>query len=159
MENKAKPSIIRIIQSDYLALIGVLVPLVSLIMYISVAYFGYFPGFRGRDPIQGTEGAPVFFYLFIIGLVLGLPLAFWRIRAIQQLFSKGMEVIGQITNISFYRDRGRVEYSYSHAGQAYSGGNAIMKTRKTQQLRPGNQIVLLVNPDEPKRALIRDLYV
>ena len=159
MENKTKPSIIRIIQSDYLALIGVIVPVVSLIMYICVAYFGYFPGLRGRDPIQGTEGAPVFFYLFIIGLVLGLPLAFWRIRTIQQLFLKGVEVVGQITAISFYRDRGRVEYSYSHAGQAYSGGNAIMKTGRTQQLRSGNQIVLLVNPQEPKRALIRDLYV
>jgi hypothetical protein len=159
MENKTKPSIIRIIQSDFVALIGLIVPLVSLIMYICVAYFGYFPGLRGRDPIQGTEGAPVFLYLFIIGLVLGLPLAFWRIRTIQQLFSKGIEVGGQIIAISFYRDRGRVEYSYSHAGQAYSGGNAIMKTSRTQQLRSGDQIVLLVNPDEPKRALIRDLYI
>jgi hypothetical protein len=159
MKNKSKPSIIRIIQSDYVALIGVLVPIVSLIMYIAVAYFGYFPGLRGRDPIQGTEGAPVFLTLFIIGLVLGVPLAFWRIRTIQQLFSKGIEVVGQITNVSFYRDRGRIEYSYSHGGQAYAGGNAIMKTRQTQQLRSGNQVVLLVNPDEPKRALIRDLYI
>src|SRR5688500_11843284 len=159
MENKTKPSIIRIIQSDFVALIGLIVPLVSLIMYICVAYFGYFPGLRGRDPIQGTEGAPVFLYLFIIGLLVGLRFAFWRIRTIQQLFSKGIEVGGQIIAISFYRDRGRVEYSYSHAGQAYSGGNAIMKTSRTQQLRSGDQIVLLVNPDEPKRALIRDLYI
>lgn len=159
MEKRSKPSIIRIIQSDYLALLGVLVPVVSLIMYVSVAYFGYFPGLRGRDPIQGTEGAPIFFYLFIIGLVFGLPLAFWRIQTIQKIFSKGMEVVGQITNISFYRDRGRVEYSYSYEGHAYSSGNAIMKTRQTQQLRSGNQIALLVNPDEPQRALIRDLYI
>jgi hypothetical protein len=34
-----------------------------------------------------------------------------------------------------------------------------MKTGKTQQLHSGNQVVLLVNPDEPKHALIRDLYI
>jgi len=159
MTEKAKPSIVRIVQSDYLALLGILVPAVSLIMYVCVAYFGYFPGFRGRDPIQGTEGAPLFLYLFIIGLVVGIPLAIWRIRSIQQMFSKSVEVAGQITNISFYKDRGRVEYSYTYQSQNHSGGNAIMKTGKTQQLRSGDQVVLLVNPDDPKRALIRDLYV
>ncbi len=159
MSNKPKASIVRIIQSDYLALLGVLFPTVSLIMYICVAYFGYFPGFRGHDPIQGTEGAPLFFYLFIAGLVVGIPVTIWRIRSIQQIFSKSVEVVGQVTNISFYKDRGRVEYSYTYLGQNYSGGNAIMKTGKTQQLHTGNQVVLLVNPDEPKRALIRDLYV
>jgi hypothetical protein len=159
MANKTKPSLVRIIQSDYLALLGILVPVVSLIMYVCVAYFGYFPGLRGRDPIQGTEGAPLFFYLFIIGLVIGLPLAIWRVRSIQQMFANSVEVNGQVTDISFFRDRGRVEYSYSYQGQNYSGGNAIMKTGKTLQLRPGSQIMLLVNPNEPKRALIRDLYV
>jgi hypothetical protein len=34
-----------------------------------------------------------------------------------------------------------------------------MKTGKTKQLHPGSQVALLVNPDEPKRALIRDLYI
>jgi hypothetical protein len=159
MTEKAKPSIVRIIQSDYLALIGVLFPVVALILYICVAYFGFFPGFRGHDPILGTEGAPLFFYLFIVGMAIGVPLEIWRIRSIQKIFSKSVEVIGQVTNISFYRDRGRVEYSYRYQDQAYSGGNAIMKTGKTKQLHPGSQVALLVNPDEPKRALIRDLYI
>lgn len=159
MSNEPKASIVRIIQSDYLALLGVLVPVVSLILYICVAYLGYFPGFRGHDPIQGTEGAPLFLYMSIIGLVVGLPLAIWRIRSIQQIFAKSVEVIGQVTNISFYKDRGRVEYSYTYQNKNYSGGNAIMKTGKTQQLRSGSQVMLLVNPDEPKQALIRDLYV
>lgn len=159
MSNKFKPSIVRIIQSDYLALLGIIVPVVSLIMYICVAYFGYLPGLRGRDPIQGTEGAPLFLYMFIFGLVGGLPLTFWRIRTIQQMFAKSVEIIGQVTGISFIKDRGRVEYSYTYQNQDYSGGNAIMKTNKTKQLSSGSEVVLLVNPDDPKRALIRDLYV
>ena len=111
MTAKAKPSIVRIVQSDSVALIGILFPVITLVMYICVAYFGYFPGFRGRDPIQGAEGAPLLFWLTILGLVSGVPLAIWRIRSIQQMFAKSVEVAGQITNISFYKDRGRVEYS------------------------------------------------
>ena len=53
MTEKRKPSLVRMIQSDYLVLLGILIPVVSLIMYIAVAYFGYFPGLRGHDPIQG----------------------------------------------------------------------------------------------------------
>lgn len=162
MTEKAKPSIVRIVQSDYLAYLGTLIPVITLIIYIGyicIAYFGYLTGFRGHDPIQGTEGTPIFFYALIIGLVIGTPLAIWRIRYIQQMFSKSVEVFGQITNISFYKDRGTFEYSYTYQGQSYSGKNAIMETRKTQQLRSGSQVILLVNPDEPEHALIRDFYI
>lgn len=159
MTAKTKPSVVRIVQSDYLVLLGILVPVVSLIMYISVAYFGYFPGLRGHDPIQGSDGAPLFLYLFIGGVVIGVPLAIWRMRTIQQIFSTGVEVTGQIKDIFFHRDRGTVQYSYTYQGQEFLSGNAIMKTSQTQKLSPGDQVVLLIHPEQPKRALIRDLYI
>lgn len=159
MTTKTKPSTFRIIQSDYLALVGILFPAVMFVMYLTVVYFGFFPGLRGRDPIVGGEGAPILLYTGIAGLVTGLPLAYWRIRSIQRMFSNSVEIVGQITKISFFRDRGRVEYSYSYRGRPYSGGNGIMKTRKTQQLQSGTKVVLLVDPHKPRQALIRDLYV
>lgn len=159
MPTKAKPSILRIIQSDYLALIGILFPIIIFIMYAAVEYFGFFPGLRGRDPIQGTSFAPILLYAGIAGVLIGFPLAYWRIRIIQQMFSKGVEVAGQITGISFFRDRGSIAYSYTYQGQTYNGSNAIMKTGQTQKMRSGVPVMLLVNPEEPKRALIRDLYI
>jgi hypothetical protein len=159
MSGKPKASIFRIIQSDYLALIGSVVPLVGLALYAAVAYFGYLPGFRGRGPIQGTEDASLVLYFAVLGIVLGLPLVYWRVRTIQQRFVKSVEVIGQITGVYFHRDRGRVEYSYSYQGQDYSAGNAVMKNGRTRTLISGNPVVLLINPDNPKQPLIRDLYV
>jgi hypothetical protein len=159
---KTKPSIVRIVKSDYLAYIGTLIPLISLIMYIGFAcadYFGYLIAFREHESIQSTEGVSIFFYIFIIGLVFGTPLAIWRIRYIQQMFSDSVEVVGQITNISIYKDRGRFEYTYTYQGQLYSGNNFIMKTKKSQHLRSNSQVVLLVNPDEPTQTLIRDVYI
>jgi hypothetical protein len=159
MIEKRKPSLVRMIQSDYLVLLGILIPVVSLIMYIAVAYFGYFPGLRGHDPIQGSEGAPLFLYLFLGGLVIGVPLAIWRIRTIQQLFSIGVEVTAVIKDIYFQKDRGAVQYAYTYQGQEFLGASSIMKTKQTQKLSPGNEVVLLINPEQPKRALIRDLYI
>jgi len=155
---KSKPALIRIVQSDYIALLGVLLPLVFLAMYIAIAYFGYFPGLRGRDPIQGTEGAPLFLYGFIITLLIGVPVVIWRFKSIQNAFLNGMEVAGKIESISFFRDRGNVVYSYEYQGKSYSGGNAIMKTARTRALAPGMEIILVVYKNDPQRALIRDLY-
>ena len=156
---KPKPSLIRIIQSDYIAMLGVLAPVVLLAMYIAVAYFGFLPGFRGHDPIQGTEGVPFFFYGFIVALVLGIPSVIWRSKTIQNVFANGEEVTGRIELIHFRRDRGNVVYRYEYQGKPYAGANAIMKNARTQELQPGMEIILIVNKDDPGRALIRDLYI
>lgn len=155
---QTQPAILRIIQSDMIALIAAAVPLVALAMYIVIAYFGFFPGLRGRDPIN-ADGAPLFLYSFIVALVVGVPLIIWRYRTIQEVFANGVEVEGQVTNLSFFRDRGRVDYTYVFQGQTFSGGNAIMKNSRTQALMLGRPVTLVVHKDNPKRALARDLYV
>jgi hypothetical protein len=157
--NKPKPSLVRIIQSDYIAMLGVLAPVVFLAGYIAIAYFGFLPGFRGHDPIQGTEGAPFFLYGFIVTLVLGIPAVIWRFKTIQNVFANGTEVPGKIEEVYFRRDRGNVVYRYEYQGKAYSGANAIMKNSRTQSLAPGREIALIVSKDDPGRALIRDLYI
>jgi len=150
MAEKPKASPIRIIQSDAIAVLGIIWPLVGFLMY-AVAALGILPNLRA--------GTSIFLYVGIAGALIGLPIAFWRIRTIMDRFSKGVEVVGQITGIGFYRDRGRVEYAYTHLGQTYSGGHGIMKTGRTEMLRVGGQVVLLVDPNNPRSALIRDLYV
>ena len=157
MEN-SKPSFFRVIQSDYIALLGLLFPAVCLVMYICVAYFGYFPGLRGRDPIQGTEGAPLFLYGFIITAVIGIPLSIWRYKRIQKIFLNGVIVAGKVEGIYFHRDRGSVDFSYQYEGKSYLKPTPIMKTARTRALTRGMEVAVVVNKDDPNQALIRDLY-
>lgn len=156
--NIQKPSVLRIIQSDYTALFAVAFPVIAWVIYVATAYFGFFPGLRGRDPLTGAS-APFFFYLGLVTTLIGVPVFIWRVRSFQALFARGVEVPGRVASISFYRDRGRVEYAYTYEGNTYQGGNAIMKTGRTKALQPGDEVVLIVDKDNPKRALIRDLYV
>jgi hypothetical protein len=154
-----KPALIRIIQSDYVAMLGALTPAVFLAAYIAVAYFGFLPGFRGRDPIQGTDGAPFFLYGFLITLALGVPAVIWRYTFFKNLFASGTAVPGKVESVQFWRDRGNVVYRYEYQGKAYSGANAVMRNARTRALTPGTDITLIVDQDDPRRALIRDLYL
>jgi hypothetical protein len=159
MEQKIQqPSLLRIVQSDFIALLALGFPAVVWVIYIATAYFGLFPDLRGRDPLSGAD-APFFLYLGIVTMVVGVPLFIWRVRSFQALFSQGAQVMGRITTVSFFRDRGRVEYTYTYQGKTYSGYNAIMKTARTQALQPDIEVILILDRNNPKRALIRDLYV
>lgn len=128
-----KPSVIRIIESDYTALSAVLFPTIIWVMYVAIEYFGFFPSFRGRDSLTG-ESAPFFLNFAIIVTLICIPLLIWRVHFFKKLFSKGVEVPGLIANIWFHRDRGRVEYTYTYQGKTYHRGNAIMKSGRTKTL-------------------------
>ncbi len=158
MEN-SKPSFLRVIQSDYLALLGLLFPAVFFVMYIAVAYFGYFPGLRGRDPIQGTEGAPIFLYGFIIGAIIGIPLSLWRYKRIQTIFLNGITLVGKIEGVFWYRDRGSIDISYQYEGKSFLKPNPIMKNARTRAFTKGMDVAVVVNKDDPNQAVIRDLYI
>src|SRR5437016_2431693 len=140
MSSSRKPSVLRIIQSDYVALIALGFPAVMWVMYVAIAYFGFFPGLRGHESIQGSESAPLFLTLAVVSTLMGIPLLVWRIRSFQAAFARNVEVQGRITNISFFRDRGRVEYTYDYSGQTYHGGNAVMKTGRTRSLQEGEEV-------------------
>lgn len=105
-------------------------------MYVAVSYFGFFPALRGGDPIQGEQAAPLFLYGLLLTLLICVPIIVWRIKSIQGIFANGVETPGQITKVSFFRDRGRVEYTYHYQEQDYAGGNAIMKTKRSKRSRP-----------------------
>ena len=153
-----QPSIFRIIQSDYTACLAVMASLVVWGMYIATEYFGFFPGLGGRNPLTG-EDASFFLILGIITTLIFTPRLIWRIRSFQIIFSRGIEVSGHITNIRFNRDRGRVEYTYTYQGQTYQAGNGVFKTKRTKAIQQGDEVVLMVDRDNPKRAIIRDIYL
>ena len=153
-----RPSLFRIIYIDYTAFLTAMFPLVVWVIYALLIYLKVIPGLGERDPLTSTD-APFFFGLAVVATLIGLPLLVWRIRTIQAVFARGVEVRAQITSASFYRDRGRVNYIYDYQGQTYESGNGVMKTRRTQYLEPGHEVILVVAPENPKKAFIRELYV
>jgi len=145
---RQQASIFRIVVVDYAALIAVLLPLAIWGVYLFIALS------------QGPEKVAGVFTAIALGLTaVGGAAVVWRIYLIRSVVNDGLEVPGVICSLSFFRDRGRVEYIYTHQGQRYQSGNAINRSPLTSRLRQGDATTLVVDRNRPERAFIRDLYV
>jgi hypothetical protein len=153
------PSIFQIIKNDALSCVALILPVVMWGIYIAVTYFGFsFESKRTGTTVANSEGNPVFLIAPIVLSFLCGGIIFWRLSSIQKLFKSGERVIGRIIDISFFKDRGRIEYTYSYGRQNFQSGTAIMKNSKTQSYQNGQEILLVVNSANPNKALIQDLY-
>jgi hypothetical protein len=137
------PSIIRILLVDYAVFVCAMAPIVFWSMYFI---------FNGKP---GKLDLPVLFGLLSIVCIM---IVFWRILMINSIFNDDQQVNSIITKIYFYRDRGRIEYTYEYLGQKYSSGNAVMNCKWTKVFTIGQSVVVMVDRNHPRRAFMRDLY-
>lgn len=140
------PSLFRVISTDYPSYLSVLFPVIFGIF--SLYFF-----FTGNDALQ------LFLPLAIGSTVIGVPVLVQRFRAISSVFADGQQTQGVVTGISFFRGRGRVEYSYTFQGEKQMSGNAINRNSRTRKLRVGNKITVVVDRNDPRRAFIREIYL
>ena len=143
-----QPSLLKIITIDYIAFLGWLFPVVMWGIYIALIVLGNIKANDFTLPI-----------IFAVISVVALAILMWRIQVFNTVFSDGIETTATINNVSFFRDRGRVDYVHTYQGQKYVSGNAIHKVKQTLALKVGEQVVLMVDRNNPKRAFIRDLYI
>lgn len=142
------PSIIKIINTDYIALIAILFPVVTWIFYFVLMF---------SKKINPTDWKLLTIYAVIT--FIALIILVWRIHLLNTIFDDGIEALATISNVSFFRDRGRIEYIYHFQGQKYSSGIAVRKTKHTSAVNPGQQAVVMVDRNQPKRAFLRDLFL
>lgn len=154
-----QPSFISIIKNDYAALLGVIFPLIGCGLYFATNVLGLSFTSRSGTSLAADNAGHIFLALALGLTLLGVALLVWRVKMLQEVFANGQEVVGHITNLSFFKDRGRVEYSYTFNQQTYQSGNAIMKNRQTEAFGEGREIVLIVTAANPRRAFIKDLYL
>ena len=143
-----QPSLLKIVTIDYIAFLGWLFPIVMWGIYVALIVLG--------NVKINDFTLPV---IFAVISVVALAILIWRIQVFNTIFSDGIETTATINNVSFFRDRGRVDYVYTYQGQKYVSGNAIHKVKHTLALKVGGQVVLMVDRNNPKRAFIRDLYM
>ena len=154
--NDQTPKLTRIIGTDYGALLGVILPLAGALLWAGNTFFGFPATWRGRAIQQGD---PTFIWIGVGMAVVGIVLLAWRLSVFRSLFANGHRVPGRVTSVSFFKDRGRIEYDYEYGGSALHGGHAVHKTKRTTSLEEGQTVTVLVDPGNPKRTILADLYV
>ena len=145
---KEHPSLLKILKIDYLAFLGLWFPIIIWAIYIVLLLL---------NKTNPSDTGLLIAYAVIT--VLGILVLGWRIQLYYSVFDDGIEAMATISNISFFRDRGRIDYAYLFQGQKFMSGNAVMKTKETRSIQIGDQVVLVVDRNHPKRAFIRDLFL
>ena len=143
-----RPSIFKIIIIDYAAFTAALFPIVMWGIYMLLL------------AMQEIQLSNLAYPAIAAGITfVSLLVLILKIRQISSLFEDGLEVPATISNVFFFRDRGRVDYSFTYNGQKYITGNALHKVKQTSELRVGDSVTVLIDRNNPKRACIRNLYL
>lgn len=141
--NGKRASIGKIIFADYWAFLSVTVAVVGAGFYI-------YNTFLNANPVQGLD------WLMFAAIALGIAGMIWRIMAVAAIVNNGQEIKAAISEVSFYRGRGYVKYTYPRDGKTLMGRTAVMKNAKTSQYRIGQEITIAVHEG---RSLIKELFV
>lgn len=145
MISEKRPSILRIILTNYVAFIAVLSP----VLLWSVFLFEHFQGDRlTTSDLLGLGG------FSLVGLVLAL----WKIFTISTIINYGQEAKATIHSSGFYRSRGRIKFVYTYQGEKYMTQNTVMSNKLTRSYANGDQASIFVNPNNPKNAVLKDIY-
>lgn len=154
-----KPRVSDIIKSDYLSKLTLIIPAAIWLLLLITVLYPYMPEyFRRISPLNHHDTPYYLPFAFTITIV-SIPIFVLRIYSIMRILTNGIEVKGRITFFWRKRDRGHIIYSYRFNDQTYEKGHALRVTKKMENLKKGDEIVIIVNKKIPKQALIRDRYI
>ncbi len=146
MNERRRPTIIRIIDSDYTAALALMAPFIIWLLFWLLS-------------IMHVVDLQIPRYLAIALTFASLLLVARRCWLISQIFANGVQTPGEVKHILFYRDRGRVMVTFNWEGKEIEKNITIPKNEYTETLSEGQAITVMVDRDQPQRAFVRDLYL
>ncbi|TQD28350.1 hypothetical protein [Methanolobus vulcani] len=157
MDKQRTFSLGRILTHDYCALVAILMMVIPWAIYFATSQFGYFPDLKhGRDPLTESS-APFFKNMGYYVIFIAIPMLGWRIHLFKTLYKRGVEITGYIS-FEGVLSRKRIEYKYTYEGVDYWRGNALTDSQYVNIFKEGDEVILLVDPKNPKQAVIKEIY-
>jgi len=141
--NNKRASIGKVIFVDYWAFL-------SAAMAVLAAGFLVYNTYISTKPIAGLD------LIALAAVLLGAAGLVWRVVSISSIINNGEEFKATVSDVSFYRGRGFIKYTYPRDGKTLMGKTTVNKTAATSQFRVGQEITIAVNQG---RSLIKDLFV
>lgn len=149
--NVQTPSAFRIIRSNFISAVVVIMILLQLTPYLLLIVYGV----GLVNAITSDMNLILFGVVFVMG-VLFLAL---KINYFKSTFQKAEEITGYITHVEFHRVNAHIEYEYAYRNEKYSFYDNVIKSEKTKYYKKGDAVTLMVDSEKPNKAIIRDIYV
>ena len=153
---RVAPRISRALNTDVLtvAILAGFVLTWGLYFLVDGAYL--VPPWRSASD-EGVTGSGLWKVAVAVTVLL-LPLLAYRIHMFMSAFESGQLYRGRITDIEFFRNRGRVSFTYEVDGKEISVVAPVMKNARSKALLVGQEVDVVVHPVNPGRAFVLDLY-
>ncbi len=135
-----KLSIFRSVTTDYIIFCSLVFPFISLIVIIV------------------TVGNPLLIGLLTILSAATLVIAGIRFVRILAIINENQMVDAIVTYVYFYRGRGTISFCFTYNGESYHTSLYVIRTKPSTVYKPGDKIQVLVDWNDPRKALIADLY-
>ena len=140
-----RPSVFRIILTNYVAFIAVLSPALLWLVFL----FDHFQG----DTLTSSD------LLYLGGFTLvGLMVALWKIFTISSIINHGQETTATIHSSGFYRSRGRIKFVYTFQGEKFMTQNTVNSNKRTRAYTAGDQVTIYLDQNNPKKAVLKEIY-
>lgn len=153
------PSNLKIIKNDLFAMISTAVPIVSWLLFFALWYFKEIPGRRGNEPLTFQEDGSFILIASLVLTAIGVFFLWRRFQDVKQYFEEGIDLTGTIVEVRFIKDRGSVVCSYEYENNTYTGKTRVHKTKETKALSPGDKVNLLCRKENPKKIILKDLFL
>lgn len=147
----------KMIRFDMTVVNTVVVSLVLVPYFIFLALKDYW-----RHPV-GSEDFSIFsLIVFGVGVTGMVIISVWqiinRVHEVTYLIEHGVAVPGKITYLFFNWSGGIIETHFQYAGREITVKHRLWKTRRMESIRVGDEVTIMIDPDQPKEAIIKELY-
>lgn len=144
--NNKRASVLKVIWVDTWAMFAAIFSLVAPAIYIYDMFFA-------KQSMNNLG------WVMLGILVLSLFGLAVRVISILSLCNSGLETKAIITEIGFFRDRGYIKFLYTFQGQKHISAQSVMKNKITTQYRNGQEVNIVVDRENAKKAIITNLFV
>jgi hypothetical protein len=146
MNERKRPTILRTLDADYTAALALMAPFIFWLLFWFLS-------------ILHIVDLQILRYIVIALSIGSLLFAAWRCWLIGNIFTSGVDTQAEVQHIWFSGDRGRLVFTFIWERAPLQKNSMIPKNDYTESLREGQSIMVMVDPHQPKRAFVRDLYL
>jgi hypothetical protein len=133
-------------------------PMVLLIALL-IKLTGTVPGRRGGPDTPVDPGVASMVLACAVALILLLAgIVALRVRRIQSLFDRGREIEASVRKVTNVRGGAKLELEFELHGIPYKVRSSFLRWWRTPTFNEGTRIPVLVDPENPKRAIPLALY-
>lgn len=150
----ADPSLHKILRNDFATFLQA----VAAAVFFCLALFLVLFPLEARPDVRGAlSGYGPMLLCFGIALIAA-GLLVKRIGRLKRILTLGPRVQALIIDLGFYRDRGRIAFTFTHQGEEVTARELVIKNEETRALAIGDRVEAAVDLEKPSRSFLVPLF-